>query len=103
MLKSTITNLLELSNDLTKERYYGNNVDIVCIDLAKTLDTVLHKQLIYKLSLYGIKGNLLNWISDYLSMRKMYVCIKENRSDIHNANSSVPQGSVLTPYFFCYI
>ena len=32
----------------------------------------------------------------------MCVCIKENMSDILNANSSVPQGSVLAP-LFCYI
>ena len=33
----------------------------------------------------------------------MYVCIKENTSDIHAVNSSVPQSSVLALYFFCYI
>ena len=32
-------------------------------------------------------------------MRKMYVCINENTSDIHNVNSSVPQGNVLAPFF----
>ena len=47
--KSTITNLLELSNDLTKERDNGNNVDVICIHFAKDFDTVPpHKQLIYK-------------------------------------------------------
>ena len=41
--KSTITNLLELSNDLTKERGNGNNVDIICIGFAKVFDTVPYK------------------------------------------------------------
>ena len=54
--KSTITNLLELSNDLTKERNNGNNADIICINLTKAFDTVPHKQLIYKLSLHDILG-----------------------------------------------
>ena len=31
------------------------------------------------LSLYGIKENLLKWISDSLNMRKVYVCIKDVR------------------------
>ena len=40
--KSSITNLLELSNDLTKERDNGNKVDNKCIDFTKTFDTVHH-------------------------------------------------------------
>ena len=59
--KSTVKNLLELSNDLAKERDNGDYVGSICIDFAKAFDTVPHKQLIYKLSLslYGIKGNLI--------------------------------------------
>ena len=52
--KFTITNLLELSNDLTKERGNGNSVDIICIDFVKAFDIVPQNQLIYKLSRYGI-------------------------------------------------
>ena len=92
-----------MSNDLTKERDNGNNIDIICIDFTKAFDTVPHKQLIYKLSQYGIKGNLLKWVSDYLNMCKIYVCIKENTSDILNVNISVPQGSVLVAFFRLYI
>ena len=47
--KSTITNLLELSNDLTNERNNGNNVDIICIDIAQAFDIVPLNQIIYKL------------------------------------------------------
>ena len=75
--KSTITNLLKLSNDFTKQRDNSNNVDIICIYFAKAFDTVPYKQLIYKLSQYGIKGNLLTWIFDYLNLCKTYTCIKE--------------------------
>ena len=80
----------------------GKNVDIICIDFAKAFDAVPHKQLKYKLSLYSIIGNLLKKISDYLNMREMYVCFKENTLDrpIHNVGSSVPQGSMLAPLFF---
>ena len=81
----------------------GNNIYVICIDFAKAFDTVTYKQLIYKLSQYGIKGNFLKWVSDYLNMCKMYVCIKENTSNIHNVNSSVPQGSVLASFLLLYI
>ena len=72
--KSTITNLLELSNDLTKECDICNNADTTCIDFAKAFDTVPQKQLTYNFSLCIITGNLLKWISDYLNMRKN-VCL----------------------------
>lgn len=98
--KSTITNLLELTNDLTINRDLGNNVDMICIDFAKAFDTVPHNQLLHKLSHYGISGKLLNWLSDFLVMRKMFVRINDVTSDLHNVSSSVPQGSVLSGLLF---
>ena len=41
--KSTVTNLLELTNDISKD--CGNNVDFICIDFVKAFDTAPHKQL----------------------------------------------------------
>ena len=41
-------------------------------------------QLLYKLPIFGIKGRLLQWVSDYFNLRKMHLCVKENTSDIHN-------------------
>ena len=49
--------LLELSNDLSKERDNSNNSNVICLDFAKNVDTVPHKQSIYKLSLHGITEN----------------------------------------------
>ena len=40
--KSSITNLLELSNGLTNGHDKGNNEDIICIDFAKDFDIVPH-------------------------------------------------------------
>ena len=98
--KSTVTNLLELTNVISTERDQGNNVDIICIDFAKAFDTVPHTQLIYKLSKYGIAGDLLQWIKDYILLRKMFVKINSSTSQMYNITSSVPQGSVLAPLFF---
>ena len=42
---------------------------MVFCDMSKAFDRVWHKGLIFKLQQYGISGDLLNWIYDYLHDR----------------------------------
>ena len=53
-----------------------------------------------KLHFYGIRGNILNWIKDFLDNRTQSVIL--NGSNFHNitVSSGVPQGSVLEPILF---
>ena len=68
--------------------------------MSKAFDRVWHKGLIFKLRQYGIYGDLLNWISDYLHDRKQRVVIRSCMSDFKRVNAGVPQGSVLGPLLF---
>ena len=49
---------------------------------------------------FGIEGELLEWISDYLSGRKQKVVIINSSSSLRRVNAGVPQGSVLGPLLF---
>jgi len=60
--RSTSTNLLENLQDWTLAIRDKKSVFAVYIDFAKAFDTVSHNKLLHKLSCYGIRGNLLNWI-----------------------------------------
>jgi hypothetical protein len=64
------------------------------------LDMVPHKRLKYKMRLYGLDGKVLGWLSDFLSKRKMRVCVREAQSEWRDVTSSVPQGSVGGPTYF---
>ena len=70
------------------------------LDFTKAFDKVSHRKLCYKLSRYGVNGNLLHWIKDYLTDRTQCVLLEDISSKSHHVLSGVPQGSVLAPLLF---
>ena len=78
----------------------GEVVDIVLCDYSKAFDVVCHSILLAKLSSIGIDGQILAWITSFLSDRSMEVLVKEQPSRPRRVESGVPQGSVLGPLLF---
>ena len=79
------------------------NGEITCVifgDISKAFDRLWHRGLLEKLKSYGICGNLLLWIKNYITGRKQKVVIKNSESTIGVLNAGVPQGSVLGPLLF---
>ena len=61
--------LTDLDNDIP--------VDCAYLDFRKAFDSVPHQRLLAKLKGYGIHGNILNWIDDFLKNRTQYVAIND--------------------------
>ena len=53
----------------------------VFLDLKKAFDTVHHKTLLKKLSLFGVTGQELDWFTSYLSGRLQVCKIKDSLSE----------------------
>ena len=97
---STVYQLLEIYHKICQnldEKLI--NIIIFC-DISKAFDRVWHKGLIRKLQSYGISGDLLEWLKDYVSNRKQVVFVNSELSDFGNITAGVPQGSVLGPLLF---
>ena len=70
---------------------------MVFCDISKAFDRVWHKGLTHKVYQYGINGNLLNWLNNYLCNRTQTVFEGSDFSSPKPLKAGVPQGSVLGP------
>ena len=72
---------------------------LIILDFSKAFDTIPHKKLLFKLSKYGINGNINKWIQSFLMHRKQQVIDEGESSKPCYIDSGVPQGTVLGPLF----
>ncbi len=87
---STVYQLLNIYNTILSNLDEGRDVRFVFCDISKAFDRVWHKGLLFKLQKFGVCGNLLDWITDYLMERRQRVVLEGNSSGWEDIDAGVP-------------
>lgn len=98
--RSTTDALYKFTSEVTYNLNNGNKCLGVFIDLARAFDTIPHDKLLLVLSHLGVRGVVLELMTDYLRDRKQVVRINGSLSGLQTVKIGVPQGTVLGPILF---
>ena len=101
--KSTITNLIDTWEFLSKEVDKGQSWMCLSLDFSAAFDKISIRHLLAALWKRGIGGNLGIFLQTWLTKRKQFVQVGESRSYEAQCPSGVPQGSICGPRFFCTV
>ena len=97
---STITALLNVTDDIYECLENSELVFLVLLDYSKAFDCANHRLILAKLKAAGFREDSLQWVLSYLSGRKQKVVTNSGESTWENTFNGVPQGSVLGPLLF---
>ena len=98
--RSTVDAIAKLTEHIRLGLDSLNETCTVFLDLTKAFDTVDHNLLLLKSERYGLRGCVYHLLKSYLSDRKQFVQIGDNKSAVLDVKYGVPQGSVLGPILF---
>ena len=99
-LHSTVTALIEATDNWSLNIDRGFINAVVFLDLKKAFDTVDHNILLSKLQAYGIHGSTNQWFCSYLKNRTQTCLVNGNKSSEMFLRCGVPQGTDLGPLLF---
>ena len=98
--RSTTIQLLNYLDQCMQTIVDGGIADTIYLDFTKSSDTVPHHRLLAKLQAYGLRGKVLNWISEFIRVRSQEVIVNGAKSETAPVLSGIPKGTVLGPVRF---
>ena len=99
-LHSTVTALIEATDNWSLNIDCGFINGVVFLDLKKAFDTVDHSILLSKLQAYGIQGSTNQWFCSYLKNRTQTCLVNRNKSSKMFLRCGIPHGTILGPLLF---
>ena len=99
---SCVNQLLSINHEMFSyfECDPPKDVHAVFLDISKAFDKIWLPDSIFKIKSFGISGDLLELIKNFLSNRFQRVVLNGQTSEWEKINAGVPQGSILGLLFF---
>lgn len=98
--RSTADNLVTLEHHIKEGFCRKQDTLAVFFDMEKAYDTTWRRVIIDELIERGIEGNMLNYLNNFLTNRKIKIVHKNFTSNPKTLENGIPQGSVLSCALF---
>ena len=94
---SCVAQVLSITHEIYQSFDCSPTRDIkgVFLNISKAFDKVWHEGLLFRLQSFGIEGNLLRLLKNYLTTHQQRVVLNGQTSSWLNITAGDPQGSVL--------
>ena len=93
IIASTLTALIEATDNWSINIDKGLLNRVIFIDLKKAFDTIDHTILLRKLRIYGVDENGIKFFESYLINRSQRCCVNGELSETAKITCGVPQAS----------
>ena len=98
--RSTTDNIMRLITDIRTGFHRRQTTVAAFLDISAAFDRVQKPAIIYKLHKLGLRGHLVNFITNFLTDRTFRVRCGTTYSPTTPQEQGLPQGSVLSPTLF---
>jgi hypothetical protein len=97
---STSSAAASLVDEIVKRINNKRQTVALFLDLKNAFDCLDYRVMKDILFGLGLRGNVLKLFENYLSNRRQFVAIENERSNLLNVTQGIPQGSILGPLLF---
>ncbi|KAL4127571.1 hypothetical protein QTP88_011738 [Uroleucon formosanum] len=98
--RPTTTSALEFSAFIRDSFKNMSQVDVIFTDISKAFDSISHIVLINILDRLGVGEPLLSWFKSYITGRRQFVSLFNQKSAEYLVTSGVPKDGHLSPLLF---
>ena len=95
--RGTATAVEKLLKDIYSRRDKGKGAVVVALDASAAFDLASRELILESIRAIGGKEEVISWLKSYLSERKQYVEVAEERSNAWESDVGVVQGGPMSP------
>lgn len=97
------TALIRITKDINLSLAKNEITILVLLDIKSAYPSVSHELLLHVLTKSDMQPNSISWVKNFISNKKEFVEIADNKSDLLNVSCGLLQGDNLSQTFFALV